>query len=688
MMIRKFEYHFAAAIALVCLLIVVPGCSSSQKVATPPIDETTVAVFGSEALSIADFEREYARSVGGREAAADDSLTEMQDFLERYVDFRLKVLAAREAGIDKDPEIMAEIKNYQSQFARPYLLEQEVIEPIVRDLYDKQASMVEASHILLRVASDAPPADTLAVYNRMVTIVDSLKAGADFGDLALAFSEDPSASNPSQGLGYRGYLGFFSGGRMVQEFEDQAYSTSVGETSPIFRTQYGYHILRVSDKKPALAPIRLSHLMVVPDSTTSDEEAAALISAIRDSVVTGADFGELAMRHSDDMWTKDKGGDIGMQKFDDRLLPALKDPAFELENVGDVTEPIRTQFGYHLLQLTERGTLPTYDESYADLKKRALTLPRARQKEIEFGRKALVRLEGRYDTTLVRSFFSDAKPDSLEYFFRSQPFDSTQMIAQVVFVGDSTFTFGDVVGASGSRRYAPTTDVDAFVDDVVSQYMVDKAIDYEVSLLEVLDPEFAATMNDFRDGLVLFKFMEDSVWTAAATDSVALRARYDANPGQYMFTDRTQLISYHSTNKRQLEAVIEQLQNGVAYADLDSSLTMTATGSVRVDTLNVTGTTDSVYDAALDLEIGQYTDPAPYNRGFVVVMNNGIIEARQKTYEEAQSDLISEHQEKLENEIVTRLRGRYNARVFPEKLAGAFADVESGVGVLEQTGTR
>ncbi|NND72764.1 MAG: hypothetical protein HKN43_14400 [Rhodothermales bacterium] len=676
-MTRRVEITFFTAVLLTAFVGLLQGCSSSGNIPAVPVDANTIAVFGDQSLTVSDFEREYARSVGGVEAASDDSLAELEDFLERYVDFRLKVLAAREAGIDRDPEIISEIRNYQSQFARPYLLEQEVIEPLVRDLYDKQAFMVEASHILVRVPIGAAPEDSLAAYNRMVGLVDSLEAGRDFGDIAYAYSDDPSASNEGQGLGYRGYLGFFSGGRMVQDFEDRAFSTPIGSTSPIFRTQYGYHVLKVTDKKPAVAPIRLSHLMVVVDSTTSEEAAGALISAIADSARSGFPFEGLVQRHSDDQWSKDKGGDIGMQSFDDRLLPALKDPAFELENVGDVTDPIRTQFGFHLLQLTERGDLPTFEESYDELKKRALRLPRARAKEIEFGKKALARLGSSYDTTAVISFFQDAPADSLEQFFRSAPFDSTTLDAQVASIGDSTYNFQNVVATSGSRRYAATTAVDEFVDDVMSQFLIDKAIDYEVSLLETIDPEFSATMNDFRDGLVLFKFMEDSVWTAATQDSVALEQLYNEDPTSYMYPERTQLVTYHSQSGEQLKSLLAELRSGKSYAEIDSSITVGPMGAVRVDTINVSTRTDSVLDTAIDLPEGQYVDPTPYNRGFVVILNNGTLPARGKTYEEAQSDLISEYQTILEERIVTRLREKYRARTFPQKLMMAYMDSPS-----------
>lgn len=675
-MIKKYP-SLLSMVAALAALFVIHGCSSSGAVKDVAIDQETLAVYDNKVVTLDEFESEYARTTGGVEAAADDSLSQWEDFLERYVNFKLKVLAARDAGIDQDPQISEEILNYQAQFARPYLLEQEVIEPLVRDLYEKQAHMVNARHILIRVPAGAAPADTAVAFAKMQGLVDSLNNGADFGELALRFSEDPSASNPSKGLGYKGDLGYFSGGRMVQEFEDHAFSTPVGETSPIFRTQYGYHILEVVDKKPAVPPIKLSHFMLTVDSTESDADVLAEITAIRDSILAGADFADLARELSDDTWSKERGGDIGMQSFDDRLLPALKDPAFELENVGDVTEPIRTDFGFHLIQLTERGSLPTYEESYEDLKKTALRLPRARQKEIEFGKASLARHGSWYDTTAIAGLFEEIPVDSLVDHFRTAPFDSTQNEMVIAGIKDSTYTVNHVVSTSNSRRFDRPTSVESFIDDLMTQFLIDRAIDYEVDLLEESDPEFRRTMHDFRDGLILFKFMEDSVWTAAAQDTASLKTLYDKNPSAYQFPERTELISYQGKNREQLSAILEELQTGVAYADLDSSLTTSLTGSIKVDTLVVTGPTNSVFDSALKLNTGEYAGPVEYNRGFVLIENNATLPPRQKTFEEAQSDLISEYQTILEDRVVSRLRKRYNVRTFPANLVGAYSDVEN-----------
>ncbi|MEO1631933.1 MAG: peptidylprolyl isomerase, partial [Bacteroidota bacterium] len=187
-----------------------PRPTTAPVVATVPPPPPVAAEFAGESLSLEDFEGQYARSVGSREDAAADTLGAYEDFLERYVNFRLKVQAARDLGLDDDSSYVAELDDYREQLARPYLLEQEVTERVVQALFDRQQEEVRASHILLRVTPEAAPADTLAAFTKLSAIRDSIVAGADFAALAQAESEDPSAATN------QGDLGYFSGGRMIE----------------------------------------------------------------------------------------------------------------------------------------------------------------------------------------------------------------------------------------------------------------------------------------------------------------------------------------------------------------------------------------------------------------------------------------------------------------------------------------
>src|SRR5690606_13345660 len=231
--VRPMRYallRFVPAALLVIGLVApaLSGCSGSRPPAPEPELDLTdpdlpVATYADEALTLSEFEDAYATAVGGRTTAANDSLGAYQDFLERYVNFRLKVRQAYEIGLDQDSALQAEMASYRDQLARPYFTDQAVLDAIVRDLYEKQKEEISAAHILVQVAEDAPAADTLAAYEKITALRDSIEAGMPFDEVAFRHSEDPSARRN------RGDLGYFTGGRMIEPFENAAYATPVGE---------------------------------------------------------------------------------------------------------------------------------------------------------------------------------------------------------------------------------------------------------------------------------------------------------------------------------------------------------------------------------------------------------------------------------------------------------------------------
>ena len=662
---------------LFALLLV--GCSGPREM-TPPSNDPppdVVALFDGGVVTMEEFETQYARSVGGREAAADDSLSEYQDFLSRYLDFRLKVQAARDAGLDRDSSLQAEIARYRNQLARPYLLEQRVTEPLLRDLYEKKKEVVDASHILIRVSPNASPEDTLEAYNRIAALRDSALQGVDFGDLAFRHSEDPSAQG--NGLGARGRLGYFSGGRMVKAFEDVAFKTPVGQVSEIFRSPYGYHLVYVHDHKPKPNDIRIAHIMIrIKGNTAADTMAAlARIDTVRALLAEGRDFAEVAKEYSEDMGSARAGGDLGFISYDSRLIEPLKSTAFALEHVGDLSEPILSRFGYHIIKLEEIREPRSYEESKEDLKAALARLPRSTEYMKKFAEQIRKREGDALDTTLVYSVFDTTSTDSVFVVFSRGGLPDSLLALEFASIGDSTYTIGELIAFTQKNTVTRQQDTRKMILQGINTFLDDRAVDLEVSALEERDPDFRATMDEFRNGLLLFRLMEDSVWTAAAQDSAALRTYYEAHAEKYRFPDRTRIIAFYADSDSLLNAMAEQLDAGRSVEDLAGSTLFDPDHKVRIDTTLVAGATNSVFDQALNLEPGAHTQVMPYTKGYILMVNDGIEPARPKTFEEAQAEVINDYQQVLEDRLLARLRRRYHARLFPERLTRAFQNEPS-----------
>jgi len=649
------------------------GCASTNPNAADP-PATSVAIIDGSPLSLAEFKDQYDRTSVLESEAPSDTIAAYVDFLERYVNFRLKVLEARSAGYHELADLKSEISGYRSQLARPYLLEREVTEPLIREMHARRSEMVEASHVLVTVAQNAAAQDTLAAYHKMSAIADSVAMGLDFGALAYRHSDDPSSRGAPGSPGYRGYLGFFGGGRMVDQFEDAAYSTPPGELSDIFRTQFGYHILTVHSRKALPSDIRIAHIMVQPKGQTGADTLAA-ISKI-DSVLTklsiGEDFGELARQYSDDRSSAGRGGELQRIAYDSGLPGTMRDAAYNLQTDG-YSDVVESPFGYHIVRLLERYEPETYEEAYSRLQSQVSQLPRAQKAEEAFARKKRMEFGGRVDTLRIESWFADLKPDSLVNLLSGGGFEEPELLAPLAWMGDSTYSVSQFTAHFGQQSSSTTLSPRQQVWEGVDRFMNARALDYEIAALEQRDEDFASTMQDFRDGLILFRLMEDSVWSAAAIDSVALRTLHATLSSTYRCPDRTKVISSTSPSDSLLNDISFRIQAGDPVTDAISSAYSDSSYVVRVDTTLIEGATNSVFDTILNNSEGAVTNAMPYNNSYIVLYHGGIDPSREKYFEEARAQVVNEYQVILENRLIERLRKKYNVTLYPELLQSLIA---------------
>lgn len=662
-----------STLTLLSLLIIagIAGCSSSNVGSEPEemMDPSLVALIADQKVTIEDFESRYARSVGDRDLAARDSLESYEDFLDRYVDFRLKVLYAQELGLESDRGINAEINGYRDQLARPYLLEKEIMDPILMDMYEKEKVIIDASHILIRAGTASTPEELEAAEAKLTAIRDSIVAGADFGEMAATHSDDPSARGNRRGA--KGRLGFFSSGQMVKGFEDAAYETEKDSVSRVFRTQFGYHILYVHEKRPRFRDLYISHIATreglrgLDDTTTSEQRINELYKRLQ----AGEDFAELARTSSEDMETRPRGGQLGKISYTTPGAEPFRDEVFALEKPGDYTEIVQTVYGYHIFHLDEIDAVKSFEESYDRLKNQASRLPRVQRAEDAMADKVMEEVGYAVDTTLTmailngRAFNTNGIQDT--------PLDSMAM--PILTLGDSAFTFQQLVDFAETASIPYNPDAAVMVNYTLDRFLKDQALDLEASRLEKNDAEFARIMEEFKDGLLLFKLMEDSVWTAAAQDTAGLMAYHAPRADNYWFPDRYRIISLRSRNDSLLTSLTEKVEaNGLL--SVVNMINQDTTNTIRVDTTFISENNNSIFDKALALDEGEFTQPEFNSGSYIMMANDGLEKTRQKTFAEARSEVINAYQTVLEEQLLERLRMKYKVYTNEALLNEVFAE--------------
>lgn len=338
---------------------------------------------GDEAITLSEFKEAYSRNNDHANRAGHEHV---EEYLELYIDYRLKVKEAKSQGLDTLPDFRRELNGYRDQLAREFMAEHEVTDQLIREAWERSLYDIRASHILLRLPPDASPEDTLEVYNEIMDIYREVDDGADFSELAGEVSEDPSArdteatANQPARSGNAGDLGYFTVFDMIYPFESAAYNTPPGEVSKPVRTDFGYHLVKVTDRLPAMGEARVAHIMLMTPPDIGEEEIAEKEQQIFDiyrQLQAGADFARMAADFSDDRQTAGNGGE--MAPFtSSRMVPEFIEAIHHLAESVDISPPVRSDFGWHIIKLIDRSPPPSFEAAVEEIRARVARNDRSR----------------------------------------------------------------------------------------------------------------------------------------------------------------------------------------------------------------------------------------------------------------------------------------------------------------------
>lgn len=677
-------------------------------------------------ITLSEFENKYLENDADIEEARKEPFDDHLDFLKRYINFRLKVKDAIDRGYDKDPAIQEELREYRQQLATPYLIEKEIIDKNLRDLYRKRQEEISASHILTLVSPSASPADTLRAYKKIMAALSLVRSGEPFDSVAVEYSEDPSV------VRNKGLLGYFSGGMMVYQFENAAYAMKPGQVGGPVRTRYGYHLIKVWERRPRTQDIRASHIMVSislnanPDDTLKAYEKA---EGILKQVKQGEDFAGLAKDLSDDKASGVRGGDLGYFGLN-RMVKPFEDAAFALKKVGDISPITRTSFGYHIIKLTDRKKPASYDEEKETLKR---ILQRDTEKLSQEKDRLLARLKKTYlyEENPAALGLIRARLDSASTIASLDKLDKkTRETLYFKFDKSEIYTLDSLVQylKQNVAKEEPLTP--AMLDNVAIEYADQKVLDHEVNQLENRYEEFARLMKSYHDGVLLFKASEETVWKNAFVPETEARAFYEQNKGNYRFGERVKLSEITVTDKNLADDLYTELTLGKRTRDILNARTVASRrrklqiqlrqlmrkpdttsiakrkklekelSELAVDnqprsfeaiakrySLNIdsTGTAKStlyqkeefaVADQVFDQPKGFISEPIKLDNVYKIVRVDGREAPRTKTFAEARQEVTAQLQEeatkKLEKEWVNALRTKTKISIFKDNLKRAF----------------
>ncbi|MEJ6798381.1 MAG: peptidylprolyl isomerase [Crocinitomicaceae bacterium] len=594
----------------------------------------------------------------------------MDEYMELFRKFKLKVAEAEALGYDTVPRLKKELEGYRKQLATPYLTDSSMNQIMVKESYDRVSEEIRASHILLRLNPDVIPKDTLLAYNRLIKMRKEIMDGKDFEMVAKGKngSEDPSVKDNG------GDLGYFTAFQMVTPFEDAAYTTPIGEVSMPIRTKFGYHIIQVVDKRPARGTITAAHIMVTKGDNSGAEEEGSSASAkkkideIYMRLKNGEDFEGLAKQFSDDPSTNSKGGVLPTfgSGTTTRMVTNFEDAAFSIQEDGGICEPIQTQYGWHIIKRLNLVPLASFDKMKKELENRVSRDDRAKRTQDSFVKKLKqdysykaksVRRVNYFKNVIDSTYFAgEFKADQVKKNKLLYKIDG-QKIRQSEFAGFLAKTY----------RTQPQQSVETLVDNQYKEFEKSQILGYEESKLEMKYPAFKSLMQEYHDGILLYEVMSDKVWNEGMKDTTGLKTFFENNREDYMWGARYDAMVYECLNMDVAKQVSDMTKND------------TITSKHVIDKINAESQLNlSVKTNKFEVDKTPFLTNANLKKGinpvysfeekYYVVKVENILPAGMKELNETRGAVTSDYQNYLEKEWLMEIEKKHPVIIYTEVL--------------------
>jgi len=628
-------------------------------------DKKELLNIGGQRVNVGEFMDVYNKNNGL------DSTT-IEEYLKLYANFRLKVMEAEALKMDTATAFIKELAGYRKQLAKPYFIDNKVNEALVKEAYQRQQYDIRARHILIRLQPNASPEDTLKAWNKIIKIRNEIINGKDFGQAAAEYSDDPSARN-QKGIpghqrphkGNHGDLGYFSVFNMVYPFETAAYNTALGSVSEPIRTRFGYHLIKVTDKRPAMGVAQVAHIFVAlkPDASATDSaQKAQKIRNIYSKIQKGMSFEEAARKYSEDKGSSNQGGKL--PKFtSNRIVPQFVEEVDQL-NPGQISKPFQTIYGFHIIKLISRKRPGSFEQESPMLKERIERGSRAKKSKESVLAKIKKDHHLETDMHAKDELFSAINSSLMKGTFIADSLK--QMTKPVMTIGKrgmtSVFTQYDLARFI-QKHHAPGKNVSKqqFLHQMFQQFVDARCLQYENQYLEDFYPEFKGLMKEYHDGILLFNLMDQKVWSKAIQDTIGLQNFYAHHQQKYQWGKRVKAIIFQ-TQKQWLSRLKELIAGYTDKEDLARQINAHEIKDIPIIKAD-TGIFQKGDVKALDhikWQIGLSSPVLSEVENLVsIVYIEKVLSPAPKSFEEARGQLTADYQDYLEKQWLQQLRKQY-----------------------------
>ncbi|ROL60540.1 hypothetical protein D9V86_09315 [Bacteroidetes/Chlorobi group bacterium ChocPot_Mid] len=666
-------------IAVVLIALMVTSVSYSQKKATDKnkFNSEIIAVIGPEKVTYEILEKAYQKNMNrkGTELykVPKDSIL---DFLKLYSNYRLKVLDAKDRGFDKDSAVAADIQQNRKLLAETFFFEKKLIDPWIEKMLQYRNNEYKIA-IMVFSLPPAPLTDTTETYRKAKACLDLIKKGEIFEKVAQDSSDDPETGKKGGEVS-----SWITAGNVQRPIENAILSLKVGQFYPdLIKTRYGYFIVKLLAQEPRKY-VKGQHILF----TFNQDEDSSLVKKRAESTLEkikkGEDFAKLAKEFSGDPNTAKNGGimedfysrSTGFEKTNSRLVPQFEDALFKLKD-GEISGLVETNYGLHIIKRLStkdfnkdeeiKALKMIYKKSYYDEDKK------------EFFDSLLISYNYKVNDDNLNKFISylDTNKTNLDKeWIKNVPSEIyKEPLFELAGIKTSIGDFVRMLGSNSDLRGLGLNKqgMSKAINKIINPMVFNEA----TKNLEKDYPEFAGLMQEFHDGILLFKVEQLEVWDKLKIDTLIARQYWDSTKTRYRTKPSYDISEIYVLTDSLANDMYNQLQNGANFDELATQHTQRKGAREKKGYMGVISDENNDLVKAIkesNAKEGSILKPVKYEKGYSVIRFNKFLPVRQKTFEEALSDFAPQVQDLVQKKLLAdwlkRTQEKFKVSIDDKKL--------------------
>lgn len=624
-------------LSIILFSLIISQLSFSQNV---------LLTIGDNEITQEEFERIYLKN-NNQAVSTDD---EIDDYLELFVNFKLKVIEAEALGYDTTSTFKTEFNQYFSQLAEPYFIDTAYQTQLLKQAYQRSKKEVRVRYIIIK---SPPDQDTLVAYQKAMDAYNRIKSGEDFFKVAFEVSESTTAKRDSADGWYNQVF------MMPYNLENFTYEAKIGDISQPLFANNAYFILKVEAYREVPKKVRASHIYIsLPKNSTEADSLAALkkIDSIKIAFKNGRSFKDVAMDLSQDTYSSSNGGDLGWFGTG-RMLREFEAATFNIKNVGDSVGPIRSAVGFHFIKLTGVEKIGSFADEKEELTDNLVNNDRYKLVK----ENVIKKLKKEYNFQITEDlddFYNNVDSTIFNGTWTNDYFKNNNTV--LFKFADQEFTKSDFAKyLYKNQRYVNENNINLYIDKKFKTYVDEKIKDYEITQLPNKSDDFKYLIKEYHDGLLLFDVTNDMVWNKAVKDTVGLRTFFNQNKNNYTQKINIAVYSFPS-EKVYLKIAKKVKKKSDKNADLNTLIEIITKSGVE----DISGVFTEGDNDAADLVISKMKNNSISNNQFVVFdENNNKIIVIKDNLRYVKGLVTADYQNILEEEWIKSLRDKYEVKI-------------------------